>query len=71
MGKRKLKISLYRIRKTSAALLLMNSANFGSTSADVIKSVSICVAAFVMVFFIKWHPILVICLAGIAGYIMF
>lgn len=55
----------------SAALLLMNSANFGSTSADVIKSVSICVAAFVMVFFIKWHPILVICLAGIAGYIMF
>ena len=55
----------------SAALLLMNSANFGSTSADVIKSVAICVAAFVMVFFIKCHPILVICLAGIAGYIMF
>lgn len=55
----------------SAALLLMNSANFGSASTDVIKSVAICVAAFVMVFFIKWHPILVICLAGIAGYIMF
>ena len=55
----------------SAALLLMTSANFGSTSADVIKSVAICVAAFVMVFFIKCHPILVICLAGIAGYIMF
>ena len=55
----------------SAALLLLNSANFGSTSADVIKSVAICVAAFVMVFFIKCHPILVICLAGIAGYIMF
>lgn len=55
----------------SAALLLMNPANFGSESADVIKSVAICLAAFILVYFVKWHPILVICLAGITGYIIF
>lgn len=55
----------------SAALLLMNSANFGSESVDVIKSVAICLAAFILVYFVKWHPILVICLAGITGYIIF
>lgn len=55
----------------SAALLLMNSANFGSDVVDVVRSVAICVAAFVMVFFMKWHPILVICLAGVTGYIIF
>lgn len=55
----------------SAALLLMNSANFGSESADVLKSIAICLAAFILVYFVKWHPILVICLAGITGYIIF
>ncbi len=55
----------------SAALLLMNPANFGSESADVLKSIAICLAAFILVYFVKWHPILVICLAGITGYIIF
>lgn len=55
----------------SAALLLMNSANFGSTAADVIISSIICISAFILVFFVKIHPILVIVLAGIAGLIIF
>ena len=52
-------------------MLLMNGANFGTTVPDVLISVTICVTAFVLVFFIKLHPILVITLAGIAGYIIF
>ena len=55
----------------SAALLLMNSANFGEVQMDVIKSVAICVCAFIMVYFAKIHPILVIIIAGIAGYILY
>lgn len=55
----------------SAALLLMNSANFGYEQVDVIKSVIICVSAFVMVYFAKIHPILVILIAGLAGYILY
>lgn len=51
----------------SAALLLMNSANFGSVPSEVIPSILICIAAFCIVFFTKIHPILVIVLAGIAG----
>lgn len=55
----------------SAALLLMNGANFGTETLAVIKSIIICVAAFCLVFFAKWHPIVVIILAGIAGLIIF
>lgn len=55
----------------SAALLLMNSANFGTTSAEVIPGIIICVAAFCLVYFAKIHPIIVILLAGIVGYIIF
>jgi chromate transporter len=55
----------------SAALLLMNSANFGATSYDVTCSILICVASFCLVFFTKLHPILVIVLAGIAGFFIF
>ncbi|MDE5687477.1 MAG: chromate transporter [Paramuribaculum sp.] len=55
----------------SAALLLMNSANFGSTPAEVIPGIIICVAAFCLVYFAKIHPIIVILLAGAAGYIIF
>lgn len=55
----------------SAALLLMNGANFGTAPAAVAWSVAICVASFVAVFWLKWHPILVICLAGVAGLIIF
>lgn len=55
----------------SAAMLLMNGANFGTVEPDIIKSVSVCVGAFVLVFFAKIHPIFVICLAGLAGYLLF
>jgi chromate transporter len=55
----------------SAALLLMNSANFGATSYDVTCSILICVTSFCLVFFTKLHPILVIVLAGIAGFFIF
>lgn len=55
----------------SAAMLLMNGANFGTTTPDIIKSVSLCVAAFVSVYFFKIHPILIIVLAGLAGWLLF
>lgn len=55
----------------SAALLLMNSANFGSAERDVIVSISICLVSFCIVFFTKIHPIAVIVLAGIAGFFLF
>lgn len=55
----------------SAALLLMNEANFGSTTNDIIISIIICVISFTIVFFTKIHPIAVIVLAGIAGLIIF
>lgn len=55
----------------SAALLLMNSANFGETTYQVVWSVILCVTAFVLVYWVKWHPILIICLAGFAGWIIY
>lgn len=55
----------------SAVLLLMNGDNFGRETGDIIKSVSICVAAFCMVMFTKLHPIFIIILAGIAGWILY
>ena len=55
----------------SAALLLMNSANFGTTTKELIVSISICVASFIGVYFVKLHPILVIVIAGLAGLIIF
>lgn len=55
----------------SAALLLMNAANFGEETYQIVCSIAICVAAFVAVFFAKLHPILVILLAGVAGLILF
>lgn len=55
----------------SAALLLCNGANFGTDTYSVCWSIGICVAAFCGVFFAKWHPILVICLAAVAGFIIF
>ena len=51
----------------SAALLLMNRENF----AELGSSIAICVAAFILVYFVKIHPILVIILAGITGYIIY
>ncbi len=55
----------------SAALLLMNGANFGTTTHDVILSIVLCAASFCVVFFTKIHPIIVIILAGISGLLIF
>lgn len=55
----------------SAALLLMNSANFGSTEPDVIKSVLLAAVALGLVLFTKIHPILLIIAAGFAGWLIF
>jgi chromate transporter len=56
----------------SAALLLMNKENFGITgTTDHLISVIICIASFCVVFFTKIHPIVVIILAGIAGFFLF
>lgn len=55
----------------SAALLLMNAANFGEETRQVVWSLVLCAAAFAMVYWAKWHPILIICLAGAAGWIIY
>lgn len=55
----------------SAALLLMNAANFGETSDQITKSICICVTTFFLVYYTKVHPILYIILAGIAGFILY
>ncbi len=55
----------------SAALLLMNSANFGEETAEVLKSVAICGGAFALVYFAKLHPIIVILIAGLAGFLLY
>lgn len=55
----------------SAALMLMNDQNFGTVDTDIIKSICICAASFCLVFWAKLHPIIVILLAGITGFIIF
>lgn len=65
----------------SAAILLMNKANFCPSGEinELIISITICVVSFCLVFFpIPWrggrkklHPILVIVMAGIAGYLIY
>lgn len=55
----------------SAALLLMNSANFGEDAEQVISSCVICLVAFFMVYKMDFHPILIICLAGVAGWLIY
>lgn len=55
----------------SAALILMNGENFGTTSTDVIKSVSLAAVALAVTLLTKVHPIIIIICAGIAGYILF
>lgn len=54
----------------SAALLLMNSENFGSEPQDMIRSISICAGAFVLVYFLKIHPIVVILVAALTGWLL-
>lgn len=55
----------------SAALLLMNSDNFGSATPDVIKSVVLAAAALGLVLFTRIHPILLIIASGFAGWLLF
>lgn len=55
----------------SAALLLMNAQNFGSEGLEILYSILICASAFILVYFVKLHPILVIILAGLVGYIIY
>ena len=42
-----------------------------SAALLLIWSIALCVAAFVAVYWLKWHPILIICLAGVAGWIVY
>lgn len=65
----------------SAAILLMNKANFNPNGIDrqLWSSIAICIGAFCLVYFpikvkgkkIKVHPILVICIAGLTGYLLY
>ena len=55
----------------SAALLLMHAANFGEETAQILWSIGLCAGAFVLVYWVKWHPILIMCLAGLAGYLIY
>lgn len=51
----------------SAALLLMNRENF----KELFSSIAICIVSFILAYFIKLHPIIIVILAGIAGYIIY
>ncbi len=55
----------------AAALLLMNSDNFGTATREVALSVGICVASFCAARFTKLHPIIIIVAAGVVGYLVF
>ncbi len=65
----------------SAAIMLMNAANFNPNGVDsqLWTSVGICVAAFCLVYFpirlgrktFKIHPILIIIMAGLTGYLLY
>ena len=55
----------------SAALLLMNKENFGSETVECVTSLLICVVTFFFAHFTKVHPILLIIVAGLAGYFIF
>lgn len=51
----------------SAALLLMNRENF----KEIFSSIAICVISFILAYFAKVHPIIIVILAGIAGYLIY
>lgn len=63
----------------SAAILLMNAANFNpnGNTQQLIINIIICILAFILVYFklpymkSKLHPILVIIMAGLAGYLIY
>lgn len=55
----------------SAAMLLMNSENFGYQLNERLITIGICIASFCIVYFTRVHPILVIILAGLTGLLVF
>lgn len=65
----------------SAAILLMNNANFNPNGINwqLLTNICICAGAFCLVYFkipikgkkVSMHPILVICLAGLTGYLIY
>ena len=65
----------------SAAIMLMNAANFNPNGVtwQLCASIAICVAAFCLAWFpipykgkkIKIHPIMIIILAGVTGFILY
>lgn len=55
----------------AAALLLMNSDNFGTDQRDVCWSVGICVVSFLLAKFTSLHPIFIIVAMGVVGYFVF
>lgn len=55
----------------SAALLLMNTENFGSKTSEIIISIIIAAGALATVLFTRIHPILVILASGIIGAIIY
>ncbi len=55
----------------SAALLLMNGANFGTSTIELTISIALCLASFLVVRYTKIHPIAVICGAGAVGFVLY
>lgn len=55
----------------SAALLLMNGANFGTETYQITWSIILCLATFAITMLTKLHPIVTIILAGLAGLIIY
>ena len=55
----------------SAALLLMNGENFGTMPNDIVISVIISALVLLGVLFTRLHPIILIILSGIAGFIIY
>lgn len=55
----------------SAALLLMNGANFGTDTRDVVCSIGLALAALAVNLFTRLHPIIIIMAAGFLGWLIF
>lgn len=55
----------------SAALILMNGANFGTVPGEILISSTICVIVLCTSLFVKLHPIWLIIAAGFAGYLIY
>lgn len=55
----------------SAALLLMNEENFGYTVSEIWISIAVAAGVLATVLFTKIHPILLIILSGIVGFMIY